>query len=68
VVAVCVNSSNIEMYLMWWQFVLTVVILKCTGCGGIYVNSRNIEMYWLWRHLVLTEVILKYTGYGGRLC
>jgi len=34
VVAVCVNSSNIEMYWMWWQLVLTAVILKCIGCGG----------------------------------
>ena len=34
VVAACVNSRNIEMYWMWWQLVITAVILKCTGCGG----------------------------------
>jgi len=34
VVAACDNSSNIEMYWMCWQLVLTAVILKCNGCGG----------------------------------
>jgi len=33
-VAACDNSNNIEMYWMWWQLVITAVILKCTGCVG----------------------------------
>jgi len=68
VVAGCVNSSDIEIYWMWWQFMLKVVILKYTGCGGIFIKSSNIEMYWMWWHLVLSAIILKSTGCGGILC